>query len=116
MKALQMILDGDYAEARAQFVKVLEISEFLQKKKGFRINPQLISSVQAGIKFCDLMQLRPSKDNKEALRSACLKVNEQVMFLKSGGNMLEYDSKKIRSELHGFFASALDGISRKMNC
>jgi hypothetical protein len=30
--------------------------------------------------------------------------------------MVEYDSKKIRSELHAVFSKALKELTRKMNC
>ena len=49
-------------------------------------------------------------------RSACLKVKDQLNFLNGGGAMVEYDSKKIRSELHSLFAGRLEGISKRMNC
>ena len=109
MKALQYVLDKDYTKAGIEFEKVLTISQHL-KKRGFEINPQLISSVEAGIKFCDLM-LWEKQDN-----SSCLKVQEQIDFLESGGSMVEYDSKKIRSELHAVFSEALQELTQKMNC
>jgi hypothetical protein len=46
----------------------------------------------------------------------CLKVQKQIDFLKSGGSMVEYDSKKICSELHSVFSEALQELSQKMNC
>jgi tetratricopeptide (TPR) repeat protein len=109
MKALQYALDKDYTNAGSEFGKVLIISQHL-KKRGFEVNPQLISSVEAGIKFCSLM-LWEKQDNRN-----CLKVQEQIDFLKSGGSMVEYDSKKIRSELHAVFFEALQELTRKMNC
>ncbi len=109
MKALQYVLDKDYTKAGIEFEKVLTISQHL-KKRGFEINPQLISSVEAGNSFCDLM-LWEKKDN-----SSCLKVQEQIDFLESGGSMVEYDSKKIRSELHAVFSEALQQLTQKMNC
>jgi len=109
MKALQYVLDKDYSKAGIEFEKVLAISQHLKKRR-FEINPQLISSVEAGIKFCDLM-LWEKQDN-----SNCLKVQEQIDFLKSGGSMVEYDSKKIRSELHAVFSEALQELTQKMNC
>jgi len=116
MQALQFILDSDYAAARKKFAKVLEISEDLKNNRGFAINPQLIDSVKAGIEFCSLMLLQPSKADPDATRSACLKVNEQLNFLSSGGALVEYDSKKIRSELHSVFYGKLQGLSRQMDC
>ncbi len=109
MKALQYVLDKNYSDAGVEFKKVLEISEHL-KKRGLAINPQLISSVEAGIKFCDLM-LWDKTDT-----SNCLKIQEQINFLNSGGSMVEYDSKKIRSELHAVFSDALQQLTTKMHC
>ncbi len=116
MQALQFVLDGNYASAKIKFEKVLEVAEDLKKNRGFAINSQLTDSVRAGIQFCDLMLLRPQKNDAPGHRSACLKVNNQLKFLKSGGAMVEYDSKKIRSELHGVFAGKLDELFHEMNC
>ena len=116
MQALQYVLDGDYASAKIKFEKVLEVAENLKKNRGFAINSQLTDSVRAGIQFCDLMLLRPEKNDAPGHRSACLKVNDQLKFLKSGGAMVEYDSKKIRRELHGVFAGKLDELSHEMKC
>jgi hypothetical protein len=113
MKALQFVLDKDYTKAGIEFKKVLEISDHLQNR-GFKINPQLVHSVEAGIEFCELMLLQAS-DEKEK-RSACAKVNEQKNFLNGGGSMVEYDSKKIRSELHAVFSEALERMTEKLHC
>lgn len=116
MQALQYVLDDDYAAAKLKFEKVLEVAEDLKKNRGFAINSQLTDSVRAGIQFCDLMLLKPEKNDAKGHRFACLKVTDQLNFLKSGGAMVEYDSKKIRSELHDVFAGKLDDLSRDMNC
>lgn len=116
MQALQYTLDSDYPAAKAKFQKVLEIAEDLKINRGFAINPQLTDSVQAGIEFSDLMLMAPAKDDEVGHRSACLKVTDQLNFLNSGGAMVEYDSRKIRSELHSLFAGRLEGISKRMNC
>jgi hypothetical protein len=113
MKALQFVLDKDYTKAGIEFKKVLQISDHLQNR-GFKINPQLVQSVEAGIEFCELMLLQAS-DEKEK-RSACAKVNEQKNFLSGGGSMVEYDSKKIRSELHAVFSEALERMTEKLHC
>jgi hypothetical protein len=54
--------------------------------------------------------------SKKQDNSNCLKVQQQINFLKSGGSMVEYDSKKIRSELHAVFSEALQELTQKMNC
>ena len=113
MKALQSVLDKDYAKAGIEFKKVMQIIDHLQNR-GLRINPQLTQSVEAGIEFCALMLLQASEGKEK--RSACVKVNEQMNFLNGGGSMVEYDSKKIRRELHAVFAEALDEMAEKLNC
>ena len=116
MRALQSILDKNYQSAKEHFEKIVEISDDLQTRKNFQINPQLIQSVTAGIKFCDLMLLSPSVDDEMESQSACLKINDQVVFLNGGGSMVEYDTKKIRGELHSVFVEALEGMAEKLNC
>ncbi len=113
MKALQSVLDKDYAKAGMEFKKVLAIIDHLQNR-GFKINPQLMQSVEAGIEFCKLMLLQTSEGEEK--QSACVKVNEQMNFLNGGGSMVEYDSKKIRRELHAVFSQALIQMSEKMHC
>jgi len=113
MKALQFVLDKDYEKAGKEFKKVLEISDHLQNR-GFQINPQLVQSVEAGIEFCELMLLQASEEEEK--RSACFKVDAQMKFLNGGGSMVEYDSKKIRSELHAVFSEALEQMAEKLSC
>ena len=48
--------------------------------------------------------------------TSCLNVRKQIDFLKSGGSMVQYDSKKIRNELHAVFSAALEELSAKMHC
>ncbi len=115
MKAIQFVLDKNYSEARGEFVKVQKISEYLIGR-GLKINSQLIDSVQAGIEFCDLMFLPEVRGKQDEMDSACSRVDEKISFLRSGGSMVEYDSRKIRGELHDIFFDALDELSRKMNC
>jgi hypothetical protein len=76
----------------------------------------LITSVLAGIKFCDLMLLDPSLKDEIGIRSACLKIDEQLDFLEGGGAMLEYDASKIRQELQNIFFKALKQTSKKLHC
>jgi len=117
MQALQEILDGDYPNARKHFQQILAITEDLKKRKNYQINPQLIESVEAGIEFCDLMMKGlAAAGSPEDARESCRKVNEQIEFLHSGGSMVEYDTKKIRGELHDVFAGKLADLQQKMNC
>ena len=116
MKAVQFVLDGEYQKAQTEFSHVLEISRFLQNEKNLAINPQLVQTVEAAIKFCGLMLAEPDKNNEQAVRSVCLQIDEQVTFLNSGGTMIEYDSKKIRSELHAVFSDALTQVAEKLHC
>jgi len=113
MKALQSVLDKDYEKASREFKKVLEICAHLQNR-GFQINPQLVQSVEAGIEFCALMSLAASEGEEK--QSACNKVDAQRSFLNGGGSMVEYDSKKIRRELHAVFSEALEQMAEKLHC
>jgi hypothetical protein len=113
MKAFQSVLDKDYANAGIEFKKSLKIIDHL-KNRGFLINPQLVRSVEAAIKFCKLMLLQASTEPEKQL--ACVKVNKQIKFIEGGGSMVEYDSKKIRRELHLVFAEALNQMTKKLNC
>ncbi|MDP6334682.1 MAG: hypothetical protein QGI90_01960 [Nitrospinaceae bacterium] len=115
MKAIQYVLDKNYGKAREEFVKVQNISAYLVGR-GLKINSQLTDSVQAGIEFCDLMFLSGNIRGKVEKDSACSRIDEKISFLRSGGSMVEYDSRKIRGELHDVFFGALDELSRKMNC
>lgn len=116
MKAIQYVLDADYGAARHEFQNVLDITGFLKNSKGFEINPQLTRSVEAGIKFCDLMMLDPPKDDARKIQSACRRLDDQLTFLNSGGTMIDYDAKKIRRELHAVFSGALNDRSRQWDC
>jgi hypothetical protein len=60
------------------------------------------------------MLLQASTEPEKQL--ACVKINKQVKFLEGGGSMVEYDSKKIRRELHLVFAEALNEMTEKINC
>jgi hypothetical protein len=113
MKAIQSVLDKDYKKAGTEFKKVLEICDHLQSR-GFQINPQLVQSVEAGIEFCALMSLAASEGKEK--RSACNKIDAQRNFLNGGGSMVEYDSKKIRRELHAVFSEALTQMAEKLRC
>ena len=111
MKALQYVLDKKYNEADIELKKVLKITGHL-KKRGFEINPQLISSIDAGIKFCELMLWNKNNDPI----TNCFNLKEQLNFLRSGGSIIEYDPPKIRRELHAVFYSALDDLGVEMGC
>nr|NIQ01088.1 hypothetical protein [Nitrospinaceae bacterium]NIR55126.1 hypothetical protein [Nitrospinaceae bacterium]NIS85546.1 hypothetical protein [Nitrospinaceae bacterium]NIT82380.1 hypothetical protein [Nitrospinaceae bacterium]NIU44593.1 hypothetical protein [Nitrospinaceae bacterium] len=116
MKAIQFVLDGHFRRAQKSFQKILDICDYLIQVKGMPLNPQLVDSVKEGIKFCDLMLLQPDPAREQEVRAACRKIHSQLEFLQSGGSMVEYDAKKIRSELHAVFAGALTGLSKKMDC
>jgi hypothetical protein len=115
MQALQNVIDGDFQIAKTRFEKVLKICDHLIRS-GFKINPQLTDSVRAGIKFSNIMLLSPAEESQEEIRSACKQVEDQLYFLNNGGTLVQYDSKKIRGELHTLFSNALTGLSKKMKC
>jgi len=116
MKAIQFVLDGEYAKAREQFETILHIIDFLNKTKGYQINPEQESSVRAGIEFCDVMLSGSNsrtlvEDNNEV----CLKINREVAFLKNGGRVLEYDVEKLRDEINAVFYQRVVDLFRS-NC
>ena len=110
MEALQSVSEKDYFKAGVEFKKILAIIDHLQNR-GFRINPKLMQSVEAGIEFCKLMLLQSSEGEEK--QSAYVKVNEQMNFLNGGGSMVQYDSKKNYRELHAVFSEALNQMAEK---
>ena len=112
------VTSGERVERQEQyFERILTICNDLKDRKNYLINPQLIQSVEAGIAFCDLMINGLSvADQPEEARTACRKVSEQIDFLNGGGSMVEYDTQKIRGELHDVFFEKLRGLYQKMNC
>ena len=115
MKAVQFVIDKNYVKARGEFLKVKNIVDYLVGR-GLKINSQLTDSVQAGIEFCELMLLSEVGSEKAERDATCSKIDEKISFLHGGGSMIEHDSRKIRSELHGIFAGALDTLFKKINC
>ena len=115
MKAVQFVIDKNYVKARGEFLKVKNIVDYLVGR-GLKINSQLTDSVQAGIEFCELMLLSEVGSEKAERDATCSKIDEKISFLHGGGSMIEHDSRKIRSELHGVFAGALDTLFKKINC
>lgn len=117
MRAVQHILDGEYAEAKVQFEKILEIIRFLREKKGYRINPQQENSTRAGIKFSDAMLSGSTVPKPVSTdHSACSKINRQISFLDNDGTVIEYDVEKIRDELNAIFYQRLVNLSIQNSC
>lgn len=116
MKAIQFVLDGEYAKARDQFEKILHIIEFLRKTKGYEINPEQDISIRAGIEFCDMMLLSFAQTPRRiSNNNICSKINRQVAYMDSGGRILEYDTEKLRDEINAVFYQKLVKTSR-LNC
>lgn len=116
MHAIQSVLDGDYAGAKAYFQKALEISRYLMDKKGFRINPKYMETVEAGIEFCDLMLLESRKETTRKTESLCAGVLAQIRFIEDGGSMVDYQSSKIRREIQDVFYNRLKQKARENRC
>lgn len=116
MKAIQFVLDGEYAKARDQFEKILQIIDFLGEIKGHKVNPQQRISIREGINFCEAMLLASNALTFVKDRNAiCLKLNREVVFLSNGGRILEYDVEKLRDEINAVFYRKLISSSKK-NC
>ncbi|MBI4390034.1 MAG: hypothetical protein HY580_07625 [Nitrospinae bacterium] len=117
MKAVRHSLDGDYAAARGEFEKIVKIAAFLKENKGYKINPQLIRTVEAGVQFSDIMtEAAGPGDNLRANPSLCANVNRQISFIDGGGTLVEYDSRKIRRDIQNVFYGRLLDLSRRMSC
>ena len=115
MKAIQFVMDRDYARALEQFEKNLEICHYLIRVKKFKLNPQYVDTVKASIKFCKLM-LAAGEGLRSTQPKACVHVNEQIDFIENGGSMVEYQSDKIRGEIQGVFYHQLKNLSSRLNC
>lgn len=116
MRAIQYVLDEDYASAQHHFENALDVSHFLIEKKQFRINPRYVETVKAGIRFCKVMQARQSTNMKSGSPQLCKKVNDQVEFIENGGSMVEYQSSKIRGEIQDIFYLRLKSLFEDLNC
>lgn len=115
MKGIQFVLDGDYAKALEQFEKNLKICDYLIRVKKFKLNPQYVDTVKAAAKFCRLM-IAAGGDTVVSDPKSCVKVNEQIDFIESGGSMIEYESSKIRGEIQDVFHHRLKDLSSRLDC
>ena len=115
MKGIQFVLDGDYAKALEQFEKNLKICDYLIRVKKFKLNPQYVDTVKAAAKFCRLM-IAAGADTVVSNPKSCVKVNEQIDFIESGGSMIEYESSKIRGEIQDVFHHRLKDLSSRLDC
>lgn len=115
MKAIQFVLDGDYARALEQFEKNLKICDYLIHIKKFKLNPQYVDTIKAAAKFCRLMiAAGPGMD--ESNPKSCEHINEQIDFIENGGSLIEYESSKIRGEIQEVFHHRLKDLSSRLNC
>ncbi len=115
MKAIQFVLDGDYAKALTQFEKNLKICDYLIRVKKFKLNPQYLDTVKAAAKFCRLM-IAAAADSGISHSESCVHVNEQIDFIENGGSMIEYESSKIRGEIQDVFYRRLKDLSSRLDC
>ncbi len=112
MKAIQFVMDRDYARALEQFQKNLKICDHLIRVRKFQLNPKYIATVKAGIKFCQLMMAAAGGPDSKT----CVLVREQINFIDHGGSMVQYESSKIREEIQDVFYHQLENLSSRLNC
>jgi hypothetical protein len=115
MKAIQFVLDDDYAHALEQFEKNLKICDYLIHVKKFKLNPKYVDTIKAAAKFCRLM-IAAGSDTGVSNPKSCIQINEQIDFIENGGSMIEYESSKIRGEIQEVFHYRLKGLSSRLNC
>ena len=115
MKAIQFVLDGNYAKALEQFERNLKICDYLIRVKKFQLNPQYLDTMKAAAKFCTLM-IAARTGTAVSNPKSCVQINEQIDFIEGGGSMIEYESSKIRGEIQGVFHHRLKDLSSRLNC
>jgi hypothetical protein len=115
MKAIQFILNGDYAKALEQFEKNLKICDYLIRVKKFKLNPQYVDTINAAAKFCKLM-IAAGVESGGPNSKACILVKDQIDFIEDGGSMIEYESSKIRGEIQDVFHHRLKDLSSRLDC
>ncbi|MFQ5671643.1 MAG: hypothetical protein ACE5G9_00990 [Nitrospinales bacterium] len=113
MKAAHYSINGDYARAREAYGNALRIMTFLREKRGYRFNPRLIRTVEAGIEFCDLMLLRPSAGRNPPV---CERIRRGLEFVNSGEMMIESDFVHLGNDLRGVYRRKLADVSRDRAC
>jgi tetratricopeptide (TPR) repeat protein len=115
MKAIQFVLDGNYAKALEQFERNLKICDYLIRVKKIQLNPQYVDTMKAAAKFCTLM-IAARTGTAVSNPKSCVQINEQIDFIEGGGSMIEYESSKIRGEIQGVFHHRLKDLSSRLNC
>lgn len=115
MKAIQFILNGDYARALKEFEKNLKICDHLLRVKKFKLNPQYVSTIKAAAEFCRLM-IAAGGNASGSNPKSCVKVTEQIDFIENGGSMVDYESSKIRGEIQDVFHNRLKTLSSRLGC
>lgn len=117
MKAIQYVLDENYAEAKVQFNRIIEVTRQLEEKKGYKINPQQVKAAYAGARFSEVMLMPEMKENQNPHgKSICLNVNQQITFLDGGGKMVDYYVQLIQEEIDAVFYDRLQTLSRQYRC
>ena len=98
------------------FKKALKVTRYLIEEKGLQVNPKYGETVQAGIKFSDLMSLAEQGGSADPGNQLCREVKEQIAFVDNGGTMVDYESSKIRKEIQGIFYQRLKEAAKKHRC
>jgi hypothetical protein len=113
MKAIQSFLDKDFASAKTEFEKIVKISNYLRDKKGYKINPKLISTSEMGAEFAELILESAKEPHDPAL---CQRIDRQITFIENGKSIVEQNSKAVRREILNIFYNKLTELSGKMSC
>ena len=116
LQAIQFIIDGDYINAREKFKQILRIINFLNNKKGYKVNPEQKITINAGIQFTDVMimgeKILPKAEDKLEI---CRKVKKQIEYMEQGGKVISYEVAKIRDEINDVFFNKIINL-HKMKC
>jgi hypothetical protein len=116
LQAIQFIIDGDFNNAREKFSQILQIINYLNNKKGYKVNPEQKKTINAGIKFTDVMILAEKiNQNKKNKAQVCQKVTDQIEFMEQGGKIISYEVEKIRDEINDIFLKKIIKL-QQMKC
>ena len=114
LQAIQFVIDGNFINARAKFTQILHIINYLTNEKGYKINPEQLKTINAGIKFSDVMILGGNIPPDGEIKSdVCLKVTEQIEYMKHGGKVISYEVEKIRDEINDVFFKKIENLHKK---
>ncbi|MGV7220575.1 MAG: hypothetical protein ACQ9MH_03495 [Nitrospinales bacterium] len=113
LQAIQFIIDGKFVEAREKFTLILRIIDYLDKEKSYKVNPEQKITINAGIKFTDVMIMGQNiPNNGEKKLEVCQKVYQQIKYMKQGGKVISYEVEKIRDEINEVFLNKIKQLHK----